>query len=54
LSLPMDSTFDAMIGGLVNDGPAMAQREVVTGPGRTTTEVVRLRMTDAARMALEG
>jgi hypothetical protein len=47
--------FDrTMISGLVNDGLAMAQREVVTGPGRTTIEVVRIRITDPGRMALEG
>jgi hypothetical protein len=47
--------FDrAMIGGLVNDGLAMAQREVATGPGRAVVEVVRIRISDAGQRALEG
>jgi hypothetical protein len=46
--------FDrAMISRLVNHGLAMARREVATGPGRTTIEVVRLVISDVG-MALEG
>jgi hypothetical protein len=37
-----------MIAGLVHEGLAMVRREVVTG-----IEVVRFRITDAGRMALE-
>jgi hypothetical protein len=41
--------FDrAMIGGLVHESFATAEREVVTGPGR------RVRITNAGRRALEG
>jgi hypothetical protein len=43
-----------MIAGLVHEGLAMVQREVVTGPGRATMEVARIRITDGGRMALEG
>jgi hypothetical protein len=43
-----------MIAGLVHKGLATAQREIVTASGRTTIEVVRIRITDAGRMALEG
>ncbi len=47
--------FDrAMIAGLVHEGVATKEREVVTGPGRAVIEVVRIRITDAGRMALEG
>jgi hypothetical protein len=46
--------FDrAMIAGPVHEGLATAMREVVTGPGSTTIEVVRIRITDAGRTALE-
>jgi len=31
-----------------------AQREIVTALGRTTKEVVRIRISDAGRKALEG
>ena len=41
-----------MIAGLVDEGLATAHREASTG--RTTIEVVRIRITDAGRMALEG
>jgi hypothetical protein len=45
--------FDrGMIEGLVDGGLATADREA--GTGRTTTDVVRIRITDAGRMALEG
>jgi hypothetical protein len=45
--------FDpAMIVGLVGTGLATAQREIVSG--RTTIELVRIRITDAGRRALEG
>jgi hypothetical protein len=43
-----------MIAGLVHEGLATAEREVVTGGGRAVIEVVRVRITDAGRMALEG
>jgi hypothetical protein len=47
--------FDrAMIAGLVSTGLATAQREIVTVSRRTTIEVVRIRITDAGRMALGG
>jgi hypothetical protein len=47
--------FDrAMIAGLVLEGLATAQREVVTSSSRTVMEVLRIRITDAGRMALEG
>jgi hypothetical protein len=46
--------FDrAMIGGLVNAGLATAQSEIVTEPG-PTTEVVRIKISDAGRRAIEG
>ena len=43
-----------VIAGLVDEGLATAQREIVTAPGRTTTEVVRIRISDAGRKVLEG
>jgi hypothetical protein len=43
-----------VIVGLVDDGLATAQRGVVTGPGRTAIEVVRIKISDAGRRALEG
>jgi hypothetical protein len=43
-----------MIAGLVDDGLATAQREVVKGPGGTTMEVVRIKISDAGRGALEA
>lgn len=47
--------FDrAMIGGLVHESFATVEREVVTGPGRRIIEVVRIRIADAGRRALEG
>jgi hypothetical protein len=47
--------FDrAMIAGLVEAGLATAWREIVTAPGHTTIEVVRIRISDAGRRALEG
>ncbi len=46
--------FDrAMIAGLVHEGFATPEREVVTGSGRGIIEVVRIKITDAGRMALE-
>jgi hypothetical protein len=41
-----------MIAGLVEEGLATARREIVAAPGRTTIEVVRIRITDAGRQAL--
>jgi hypothetical protein len=47
--------FDrAMIAGLIDEGLATAEREVVTGSGCAVIEVVRIRITDAGRMALHG
>jgi hypothetical protein len=44
--------FDrAMIAGLVDTGLAMAQHEIVSG--RTTIEVVRIRISEAGRQAIE-
>jgi hypothetical protein len=42
-----------MIAGLVHEGLAMVQREVVTGPGRAVIEMVRIRITDAGRLAVQ-
>jgi hypothetical protein len=45
--------FDpAMIAGLVGIGLATAEREIVSG--RTTIEIVRIRISDAGRRALES
>ena len=45
--------FDpAMIAGLVGKGLATVERETVSG--RTTIEVVRIRISDAGRTALEA
>ena len=62
-SIPHDVTEDQlalvhgfdrdMIAGLVEAGLVTAQREVVTGSGRTTIEVVRIRISDAGRRAIE-
>jgi hypothetical protein len=47
--------FDrAMIAGVVDKGLAEARREIVRSPGRAVIEVVRIRITDAGRMALDG
>jgi hypothetical protein len=47
--------FDSdMIAGLVDEGLATGHRELVTASGRTTIEVVRIRISDAGRQALEG
>jgi hypothetical protein len=43
-----------MIEGLVQEGRATAQGEIVTVSRRTTIEVVRIRITDAGRMAPEA
>lgn len=43
-----------MIAGLVEDCLATAQREVVTAPGHTTIEVVRIRISNAGRQVLEN
>jgi hypothetical protein len=43
-----------MIAGLVQEGLATAEREVITSSGRTPIEVVRIRISDAGRMAREG
>jgi hypothetical protein len=42
-----------MIAGLVSTGLVTAQREIVTVSRRTTIEVVRIRITDAGRRAIE-
>jgi hypothetical protein len=44
----------AMIAGLVRRGFATKEREVVTGSGRAFMEAVRINITDAGRIALEG
>jgi hypothetical protein len=47
--------FDrTMIAGLVHEGLATAEREIVTASKRTTIEVVRIKITNAGRMALES
>ena len=47
--------FDrTMVAGLVDTGLATAHREVVTDPGRTTIEVVRITISDAGQRAIEG
>ena len=47
--------FDrTMIAGLIHDGLATAQREIVAVSRRTTIEVVRIKIADAGRMALES
>ena len=43
----------ALIAGLVDEGLATARREIVTSAGGTTIEVVRIRISDAGRQALE-
>jgi hypothetical protein len=46
--------FDrAIIASLVEGGFATAHREIVTAPGHTTIEVVRIRISDAGRRALD-
>jgi hypothetical protein len=46
--------FDSdMIAGLVRAGLATARRETMRAGGKTT-EVVRIRITDAGRRAIEG
>jgi len=42
-----------MLADLVSAGLATAQRQTVR-PGGTATEVVRIRITDAGRRAIEG
>ncbi len=44
----------AMIAGLVEAGLATAQREILTASDRTTEEVIRISITDAGRLAIEG
>jgi hypothetical protein len=47
--------FDrTIIAGLVHEGFAMAQREIVAASKRTTIEVVRIKITVAGRVALES
>jgi hypothetical protein len=43
-----------MIAGLVHERLATAQREIVSVSRRATIEVVRIKITDVGRMALEG
>jgi hypothetical protein len=43
-----------MIARLVDESLATAKREIVAGPGRAVIQMVRIRITDAGRMALEG
>jgi hypothetical protein len=54
-TLVVAHVFDRdMIAGLLHDGLATAEREVITGPSRTVIKVVRIRISDAGRRALEG
>jgi hypothetical protein len=41
-----------VIAGLINEGLAMARREVVTDPNRMIVETVRIMITAAGRKAL--
>ena len=43
-----------MIAGLVDAGLATARREILAASDRTTIDVVRIRISDAGRRALEG
>ena len=43
-----------MIAGLVDEGLATARRETLTAHDRTTIEAVRISISDAGRLALEG
>jgi hypothetical protein len=46
--------FDrVLITGLVDQGLAMARGEIVTAAGGTTIEVVRIRVSDVGRRAIE-
>jgi len=45
--------FRTLLDGLVDDGLATAEREVVTGPNHTAVEVVRIRITEVGLRALE-
>jgi hypothetical protein len=48
-------TMACVIAGLVNDGLAAAQREVVTAPAALSTiEVVRIKTSDAGRGPLKA
>jgi hypothetical protein len=42
-----------VIAGLINAGLVEARSEIVTGPSRTKIEVVRIKISDAGRRALE-
>jgi hypothetical protein len=54
-SLVLTYQFDrATIAGLVQEGLATAEREILAGSERTIIEVVRIRITDAGRRALES
>ena len=47
--------FDgAIIAGLVDEGLATAHREILGASDGTTIEVIRIRISDAGRQALEG
>lgn len=43
-----------MIAGLVDEGLATARREIIAASDRTTIEVVRIKISDAGRLALEA
>jgi hypothetical protein len=43
-----------MIAGLIDEGLATAQREIIAASDRTTIEVSRIKISDAGRLALEG
>jgi hypothetical protein len=52
--LMLTQGFDRpLIAGLVDEGLATARREIVTSTGHTTIEVVRIRISDLGRRALE-
>jgi hypothetical protein len=47
--------FDrAIITSLVHQGLATTRHEIITAPGRTTIQVVRVKISDAGRRVLEG
>jgi hypothetical protein len=43
-----------MIAGLVDEGLATAQREIMAASDHTTIEVARIKISDSGRLALEG
>ena len=43
-----------MIAGLVDEGLATAQREIMAASDHTTIEAARIKISDSGRLALEG